>query len=101
MEGLFVTIFPWGYCHDGPVNIFQLRHMLQQGSDNFTTEPTFLMFQHNFQQRRNVSRSVIATFKDDNNSIKEINKVLTNDYMILHIHKYTLIYSYKYHYNFF
>ena len=65
MEGIFGSKYVFGYPHSGPISVNQLQHMIEQASDIFTKCPEWIIYQHNFQLRRDVSRSVITTFKND------------------------------------
>jgi hypothetical protein len=74
MNGAFCTLFPFGYplIHKGPVNDKALKHMLNQCSNAFTSEPHFIMHQFNLKRRRLVSQGVTAVFKDDQTCLDDL-----------------------------
>lgn len=80
MEGAFSTLFPFGYPFEGPMNDRQLRHSLHQASNAFTSEPMYVMYQHNFKRRRGVSQGVAAAFKDDPECLAELQEVRISAY---------------------
>jgi hypothetical protein len=76
MMGTFPTLFPYGYPFGGKLEVDQLRHMLHQCSNAFSSDPNFVMYCWNMLQRRNVSQGACSAFKDDPETLNELMEAL-------------------------
>ena len=70
--GTFPTLFPYGYPFAGKLEADQLKHMLHQCSNAFSSDPNFVMYCWNMLQRRNVSQGSSNVFKDDQETKDEL-----------------------------
>lgn len=78
MEGLFPWLFPNGYPYKGALRENELKHMLNQASNAFSSEATFVFLCFDMLRRRSVSRGVHAVFKNDPESIEELTEALND-----------------------
>jgi len=75
---LFPWLFPNGYPYKGALKENELKHMLNQASNAFSSEATFVFLCFDMLRRRSVSRGVHAVFKNDPESIEELTKALND-----------------------
>lgn len=78
MEGLFPWLFPNGYPYDKPLQQAELKHMLHQASNNFTSDTTFISLTFDMMRRRSVSTGVTAIFKNDPESLNQFKDAIND-----------------------
>ena len=76
MGGSFPDLFPCGYPHEGILQNDEVKHMINQASNRFTSNPIYLMYINNMLTRRKVSQAVSSLFKDDKSTLDQLKNAL-------------------------